>query len=521
MRNLALALAFLIVLVGPILMRPKQETAGSERTVVVITPHNESIRYEFGRGFAKHYLAKTGQRVRVDFRTPGGTTEITRYLDGGYVAAFENHWCNVLKRPWSNDAAKNFMNPKAAPDTPARTAFLVSDVSCKIDVFFGGGAYDFMQAAAKGQLIDSGILKAHPELFGDAPGQVPQKLSGEPFYDPQGRWLGCVVSAYGIISNTDALARIGITEPPYRWADLADPRYIGQVACANPMQSSSINKAFEMLIQQQIAETGEDVPAGWLRGLRLLQRIGANARYFTDSSTKPSLDISAGDAAAGMTIDFYGRFQAESVAHRGGDYLRYADAEGGTSVSVDSVALLRGAPHPDVAREFIAYVLSTEGQKLWNWKVGAPGGPEHYALRRLPILPSLYTQENRAHRTDPDIFPYEMAKKFTYHDTWTAALFIPQRFIVRVMCIDPHDELRAAWRALIDANFPPAALAEFERLDVVDYAAAGGRIKTTLSSGSRIAEVQLAKELADHFRVQYQRTIELARAAQSVRATSP
>lgn len=510
-RNLALALAFIAVLVGPILLRPKQDTGGAEHALVVITPHNESIRYEFGRGFAKHWLAKTGQRVRVDFRTPGGTTEITRYLDGAYVAAFESHWRNTLKRPWSNEVAKNFMNAKTPPGDPARAAFLASDVSCKIDVFFGGGAYDFTQAAGKGQLVDSGYIKAHPGLFGDGPGQIPQKLSGEPFYDREGRWLGAVVSAFGIVSNRDALARLGIAESPRRWADLADPRYFGQVALANPLQSSSINKAFEMLIQQQIAESGGDPASGWLRALRLLQRIGANARYFTDSSTKPSLDITAGDAAAGMTIDFYGRFQAEAVSHRGGSYLHYANAEGGTSVGVDPIAMLRGAPHPELAREFIAYVLSPAGQKLWNWKVGAPGGPEHYALRRMPILPALYADEFRAHRTDPDNLPYEMARQFTYHDEWTAALFRPQSFIVRAMCIDSHDELRAAWRALIDANFPPAAVAEFERLDVVDYAAAGGRIKTILSSGSRIAEVQLAKELADHFRAQYQRATALAR----------
>ena len=50
------------------------------------------------------------------------------------------------------------------------------------------------------------------------------------------------------------------------------------------------------------------------------------------------------------------------------------------------------------------------------------------------------------------------------------------------------------------------------KLDAVDYTAAGGRIKTVLSSGNRIAEVQLAKELSDGFRAQYRRATELARA---------
>lgn len=512
MKNAALILAFLVVLVGPGLLRPKQPGGGAEQTLIVITPHNESIRYEFGQAFAKSYLARTGQRVHVDFRTPGGTSEIGRYLDGAYVAGFENYWRNTLNRPWNGEVAKNFMNAKAKPDDPARAAFLASNVSSKIDVFFGGGAFDFIAAGGKGQLVDSGYITAHPELFGEGSGQIPQKLSGEVFYDKDGLWLGAVVSAYGIISNTDVLARLGISQAPSRWSDLADPRYFGQIALANPLQSSSINKAFEMLIQQQIAEGGGDPVSGWLRGLRLLQRIGANARYYTDSSTKPSLDVSTGDAAAGMTIDFYGRFQAESVSHRGGRYLQYANCTGGTSVSVDPIAILRGAPHPALAKEFVAFVLSPEGQKLWNWKVGTPGGPEHYALRRLPIRPALYAPELRAHRSDPEVLPYEMAKQFTYHDTWTASLFNPQRFIVRAMCIDSHDELRAAWKALIDHQFPPAAVAEFERLDAVDYAAAGGRIKSLLSSGNRIAEVQLSKELADGFRAQYQRAAELAKA---------
>jgi hypothetical protein len=104
-----------------------------------------------------------------------------------------------------------------------------------------------------------------------------------------------------------------------------------------------------------------------------------------------------------------------------------------------------------------------------------------------------------------------MAQQFTYHDTWTSPLFRSQSFIVRVMCIDTHAELTAAWRALIDNHFPPAAVAEFERLDRVDYAAAKGRIKDALGP-NKIAEVQLAKELADAFRAQYRRTAELARA---------
>ena len=41
--------------------------------------------------------------------------------------------------------------------------------------------------------------------------------------------------------------------------------------------------------------------------------LAANARYFTDSSQKPPIDVAQGDCAAGICIDFYGRAQAEAV----------------------------------------------------------------------------------------------------------------------------------------------------------------------------------------------------------------
>jgi iron(III) transport system substrate-binding protein len=535
-RQVPLLIALTAVIVGPIALRPKQDSAirAANQTLVIITPHNESIRYEFGRAFAEHYEKKTGQRVLVDFRTPGGTSEITRYIESEYVAAFQHHWTKTLGNKWSTEVQGAFIDSTVKLDGPpeadtpvqaARRAFLASQLGCKIDLFFGGGSYDFQLAASKGFLVPSEFVGDHPEIFGEGEGKIPAMLSGEPFIDPKGLWIGNVISAFGIVYNTDVLSRLQVAEPPRRWSDLANPRYAGEIALANPTQSGSINKAFEMLVQQEIADEmfvrgaadddKEVIAAGWLRALRLLQRIGANARYFTDSSTKPSLDVAAGDCAAGMTIDFYGRFQAEAVARCGGNYLRYVNAESGTSITVDPIGLFRGAPHPDLARKFISFVMSTDGQKLWNWKVGAPGGPQRYALRRMPVFPSLYADEFKALRSDPEVRPYELAKEFKYRPSWTAGIFGAQAFIIRAMCIDSHDELRAAWRALIDAGFPPKAMEKFSDVDHVNYSAASGKIKATASSKApKIDQVRLAKTLADQFRANYLEAARLARIGQ-------
>ena len=68
--------------------------------------------------------------------------------------------------------------------------------------------------------------------------------------------------------------------------------------------------------------------------------------------------------------------------------------------------MLRGAPHPEIALAFIEFVLSPDGQKLWNYRVGTPGGPEKFALRRLPVRKDFYVAANEPYRSDPGIDPY-------------------------------------------------------------------------------------------------------------------
>ena len=184
---------------------------------------------------------------------------------------------------------------------------------------------------------------------------------------------------------------------------------------------------------------------------------------------------------------------------------------GGSSVGVDPIGLLRGAPNRPAAEEFIAFTLSLEGQKLWNFKPGTPGGPEKYALRRLPIRKELYAPEFAQYRSDPEVQPYEEAKLFTYHPAWTAPLFRVIAFIVRVMCLDLHHEQAAAWQALAAAGFPREAYKKFTDLSAVDYGTARNTLQPALASRNRIDEVRLAKELSDKFRAQYREATRLAK----------
>lgn len=537
-KNIGLLLLLALVLALPFALRPKAEfLGGADDTVVIISPHNEAIRYEFESAFRQSYHRRTGRSVTLDWRLVGGTSEITRYLEGEYVASFQNYWSRQLGHPWSATALASFADGRLAKDASeeaqaARAAFLESNVGCGIDVFFGGGAYDFISQARAGRLVPLYREdEARPDWM-DA-SVVPVKHAGDDFRDPQGRWTGTVLSSFGIVYNRDALARLGLPAP-VRWADLRDPRYLGRVALADPTKSGSMNKAFENVLQEKIhevvrvrvesarfateearraAETAA-VAEGWSEGLRLLQAISANARYFTDSAQKVPVDVAAGNCAAGMCIDFYGRQQVEALARRASsERVVYVSPPGGTVFSVDPIGLLKGAPSPGPARQFIEFVMSREGQRLWNRKPGVEGGPARYALRRLPVRRDSYGEPGEAElRSDPQEAPYDIAEPLIYRPEWTAGLFAELRFIMRVMCLDAHPELVAAWREVASAGNPPEASKVLRDISAVDYATALGTIKQALRSKDKTAELRLARELGERFRTQYQRAAELARA---------
>jgi iron(III) transport system substrate-binding protein len=535
MKRFIIIVALIATVALPFLLRPKQAAPeNADVTLVLVTPHNEAIRHEFAIGFKEWYKARTGKTVFIDWRVLGGTTEIARFLESEYVASFQNYWTRELRKPWSTEVLAGFQNGKLPADAPAiakeaRAAFLASEVGCGIDLFFGGGTYDFAKQAAAGRIVDSGMLKKHPEWFTDD--VIPQLYAGEEYWDKEGRWFGSVLSSYGIIFNRDSLRRLGIENEPKQWTDVADPRFRGEVALCDPTKSGSIAKAFENVIQQQMqrrlvtlqkenpgsalkAIEAQAVREGWLEGLRLMQLVGANSRYFTDTSQKPPIDVAAGNCAAGLCIDFYGRQQAEAVLRRDhSERLGFVAPVGGTVSSVDPIALLRGAKNKEVAVAFMEYLLSLDGQKLWNFKPDTPGGPRHFALRRIPVRKDFYARADwRELRSDPEALPFAQGDQLIYRYEWTGGIFREMAFIIRVMCQDTHQELVEAWEAVIAApeSRKARALSELQDLAIVSYDRAGSEIKNALGSKNKVDEIRMANALAAKFREHYARAKSIA-----------
>ncbi len=484
-KQVLLAFLPLLALIAiPLWLRPgeKEQSAGLEAEgdrVVIVTPNSESIRFEFGLAFRKYYRQRFGREVTLEWRTPGGTSDIVRFIADRYEAAFREEWGIKPHAPWSQDIAANFCNPRAVTGSgmaetaiQARKEFLVSNIGIGIDLFWGGGQFDQQRHAEKGFAVDAGIQQLHPEWF--KPDVMPQQFSGEIFYDPLGRYYGTCLASFGICWNKQRLAELSDSNIPDNWMALGEPRFFQRIAIADPTKAGSVNKCFEMMIQQQIAVAMEKDPStglnrGWANGLNLIKRIAANSRYVTNSAGKVPHDVASGTAVAGICIDFYGQTEAEWSAFQSGGVPRmtFISPPGGTSVSADPIQLLRGAPNREAAVAFIEFVLSTDGQKLWNFKPGTPGGPQKYPLRRMPIRKNLYRHEYAQYMSDPEVDLYRTCSEFIYHPEWTGKYFGLLRILIKCLVLNTQTELQEAWGAIIAAGGPqavPEAMAAFDRL---------------------------------------------------------
>jgi ABC-type Fe3+ transport system substrate-binding protein len=459
--RLGIFVAFGVILGIPFVLRPSvPESKGKAlQTLVVVTPHVPQIRAEFATAFSEWHQRHYGEPVAIDYRAPGGTSEILTQLESQYQAAAKSGQFDLTDPK----------DPKAAPGT------------IPFDLVFGGGSYDHTR-------IKNGIKIERPGADGKPttitiPMSIPAGFSqqqldtwfgeniigAQPLYDPQQYWIGVALSGFGIVYNKPEYQRLTGKSAPESFEDLADPHLMGMVILADPRQSGSVATTLDAILSNY----------GWERGWRLLREICGNSRTFTNSSPKPPIDVSQGEGAAGLAIDFYGRGQSQAVLGPGerpeDSRVGYVDPKGATYIDADPVTILRGCPHFELAQHFVEFCLSEEGQALWQLPArtdprsasnpkgedGQPLGPRQYELRRMPARRVMYAKYLDSFIDKAN--PFELATK-TKPAGWRGSLGI----MMGAFAIDNAHLQRRAWETLCkrreDRTFPRATLSQMEDL---------------------------------------------------------
>ena len=117
----------------------------------------------------------------------------------------------------------------------------------------------------------------------------------------------------------------------------------------------------------------------------------------------------------------------------------------------------------------------------------------------------------------PNAKPYEDLGIFSYQRELTGAAFNTLRQLVKIMCIDSHEEMKSAWLAIREAGMPADALGVFSDVSQVDYAKAGHG-DPVLDGPDALKAADRAAELGEWFRANYRRAEAMARAKPSTAA---
>jgi spermidine/putrescine-binding protein len=172
-------------------------------------------------------------------------------------------------------------------------------------------------------------------------------------------------------------------------------------------------------------------------------RIGANCRAFAAAASDIPREVSIGEAACGMAIDYYA---LRAIAEAGEQNLGFVLPDSLTVVNPDGIAVLKGAPEMELAELFVQFVLSERGQKLWMLKAGTPGGPREHNLYRLPVIPGLIQKYAADAVVSLDPLKFKGGLDFDpdkQERRWGA---LNDLFGARI--IDVRGELAAAWDVL-------------------------------------------------------------------------
>lgn len=192
-----------------------------------------------------------------------------------------------------------------------------------------------------------------------------------------GEWTSVAARSTVLVYNPDEIAE---SDLPESLMDLQEPKYQGMWG------AGATGADFQAIVAGMLADRGEAKTAAWLDGLK------ENAEIYKHNVATMKA-VNAGEVPMGVIYHYYWyRDQAETKDGSGNTKLHYfRNGDPGAFVSLSAAGVLKNAEHPKKAQEFLAYILSDEGQKVLE-----TSGSKEYAVATgatsdpdLPTLKSL------------------------------------------------------------------------------------------------------------------------------------
>ena len=193
-----------------------------------------------------------------------------------------------------------------------------------------------------------------------------------------GDWTSVAARSTVLVYNPGEITE---DELPESLMDLSKPEYEGMWG------AGATGADFQAIVAGMLSLEGEQATSDWLEGLQSGAEI-----YKHNVATM--MAVNAGEVPMGVIYHYYWyRDQAETQDGSANTKLHYfKNGDPGAFVSLSAAGVLDNAAHPDEAQQFIAYILSEEGQAVLE-----SSGSMEYAVAKGaesdPALPSLESLE--------------------------------------------------------------------------------------------------------------------------------
>lgn len=221
------------------------------------------------------------------------------------------------------------------------------------DVFFGGTNDIYNEMA------DAGLLMQ----IGDE--QLQSRYVSDSFYDKDGYWYGIYKNVLGIFYSENELKLRGI-EAPKGWVDLLDSRFENLVTACNPNTAGTGKQMVNVIAQLCYTEAFRQA-VGEKLGLTLntqeecfkayFAALDSNIKEYTKSGGKPANYLASGEVVVGIS---YMQNVVEQYVAYGVEDARIVIIPETTGYEICSAGVFANCAHPEAAREFIAYLTTTD-----------------------------------------------------------------------------------------------------------------------------------------------------------------
>ena len=328
-------------------------------------------------------------------------TSFPRDLTDVYKKAFETRNPGVKVEVLNRGTSSGIAYVREAP------------AASKPDIFWAS-APDAFEVLSKEKLLAKVTDLANPA--------VPKKVGAYPVNDPNGYYLGQALAGYGLMWNTRYLKANRIPEPK-EWADLVKPVYHSHVSVSSPSRSGTTHLTVETILQ------GE----GWDKGWQQMLMIAGNCAAITERSFGVPDGVNNGQYGIGLVIDFFG------LSAKASGFPVEFIYPSVTAIVPANIGLIANAKNSELAKKFISFTLSDEGQQLLL-------DPK---ISRLPVLPATYA---KAPKNYPNPFGGKIKAKVSFDSELSETRYYVVSSIFDQTITFRHKELVAATKAIHDAT---------------------------------------------------------------------